>query len=104
MLRVALLHCRIFFLVESPEVGMSMLRLETITRRFGGLVALDNVSLEVAANGISAIIGPNGAGKTTLFNIISGFTPPSAGRVVLGDEDITGHSPERIARSGVVRT
>jgi branched-chain amino acid transport system ATP-binding protein len=81
-----------------------MLRLETITRRFGGLVALDNISLEVAANGISAIIGPNGAGKTTLFNIISGFTAPSTGRVVFGDDDITGHSPERIARRGVVRT
>jgi branched-chain amino acid transport system ATP-binding protein len=83
---------------------MIMLRLETITRRFGGLVALDNVSLEVGTNGISAIIGPNGAGKTTLFNIISGFTAPSTGRVVFGDEDITGHLPERIARSGVVRT
>jgi branched-chain amino acid transport system ATP-binding protein len=83
---------------------MSLLRLESITRRFGGLVAVDNVSLEIGATGISAIIGPNGAGKTTLFNMISGFTQPSAGRIVFSGKDITGAPPERIARRGLVRT
>ena len=68
--------------VKTRETRMSVLRLDSITRRFGGLVALDNVSLDIAARGITAIIGPNGAGKTTLFNIISGFNTPSAGRVL----------------------
>jgi len=83
---------------------MSMLRLDSITRRFGGLVALENVSLEIQTSGITAIIGPNGAGKTTLFNIISGFNTPSAGRVLFGDDDITGIAPELIARRGLIRT
>src|SRR5262249_36213762 len=84
--------------------GMSLLHLEGITRRFGGLVAVDGVSLEVPGSGITAIIGPNGAGKTTLFNMISGFLTPSAGRVVFGGRDITGLPPERVAQRGLVRT
>ncbi len=83
---------------------MNTLRLDAVTRRFGGLVALDNVSLEFPLRGIAAIIGPNGAGKTTLFNIISGFAAPSAGRVRFDGEDITGRPPERIAARGLVRT
>ena len=83
---------------------MIILRLDGITRRFGGLVALDSVSLTVAANGITAIIGPNGAGKTTLFNIISGFMTPSAGRVTFAGEDITSMRPDRIAKRGLIRT
>jgi branched-chain amino acid transport system ATP-binding protein len=83
---------------------VSLLRLEGITRRFGGLIAVDNVSLDVGGDGITAIIGPNGAGKTTLFNIISGFLAPSAGRVLFDGADLTGAAPERIARRGLVRT
>ncbi len=83
---------------------MSLLRLDGVTRRFGGLVALDGVSLDVPAQGLSAVIGPNGAGKTTLFNIISGFMKPSEGRVRFEDQDITGHSPEANARRGLIRT
>jgi branched-chain amino acid transport system ATP-binding protein len=83
---------------------MSTLRLQHVTRRFGGLVAVDDVSLEIAAHGITAIIGPNGAGKTTLFNVISGFDAPSAGRVLFAGDDITGLAPEAIARRGLVRT
>jgi branched-chain amino acid transport system ATP-binding protein len=83
---------------------MSILRLHNITRRFGGLMALENVSLDVPPSGITAIIGPNGAGKTTLFNIISGFNTPTAGRVSFGDDDITGVAPELIARRGLIRT
>jgi branched-chain amino acid transport system ATP-binding protein len=83
---------------------MNLLALEGVTQRFGGLVALDNVSLEVASGGITAIIGPNGAGKTTLFNVISGFRVPSEGRVTFDGTDITGLAPEAVARRGLVRT
>lgn len=83
---------------------MSTLRLGNITRRFGGLTALDNVSLEIPGSGITAIIGPNGAGKTTLFNIISGFDMPTSGKVFLANSEITGLAPDQIAKRGVVRT
>lgn len=83
---------------------MSRLKLEGVTRRFGGLVAVDDVSFEVPAEGVTAVIGPNGAGKTTLFNLISGFLPPSAGRIVFEGTDITGRPPAEIAKAGLVRT
>lgn len=83
---------------------MSLLRLDHVSRRFGGLVATDDVSLEIPGHGISAVIGPNGAGKTTLFNVISGFLAPSAGKVIFDGQDITGLPPEAIARLGLVRT
>lgn len=83
---------------------MSLLRLEKITQRFGGLIALDSVSLEVASGGVTAIIGPNGAGKTTLFNAISGFRTPTEGRILFSDEDITGSPPQEVAQRGLVRT
>jgi branched-chain amino acid transport system ATP-binding protein len=83
---------------------MTLLALNGITRRFGGLIAVDAVDLEVAKGGVTAVIGPNGAGKTTLFNIISGFQTPNAGRVVFDGTDITGHPPEAIAAAGLVRT
>ncbi len=81
-----------------------ILSLEAVTQRFGGLLALDAVSLQVERGGVTAIIGPNGAGKTTLFNVISGFRAPSAGRVVFDGGDITGLAPEVLARRGLVRT
>lgn len=83
---------------------MSRLRLEGVTRRFGGLVAVDDVSFDVPSEGITAVIGPNGAGKTTLFNLISGALPPSAGRIVFEGQDITGEPPARIAAAGLIRT
>ena len=83
---------------------MTLLHLDGVTRRFGGLVAVDNVSLDIAAGGVTAIIGPNGAGKTTLFNVISGFAAPSAGRVEFAGADITGLAAEEIAKRGLVRT
>jgi branched-chain amino acid transport system ATP-binding protein len=83
---------------------VTLLRLDGVTRRFGGLVAVDAVSLDIAAGGVTAIIGPNGAGKTTLFNVISGFTAPSAGRVEFAGADITGLAAEEIAKRGLVRT
>jgi branched-chain amino acid transport system ATP-binding protein len=75
-----------------------------ISVRFGGLAALTGVSVRVAPGEIVGLIGPNGAGKTTLFNAISGLLPLSAGRVTLGDHDITGWPAHRIARLGIGRT
>lgn len=83
---------------------MTRLRLDGVTRRFGGLVAVDDISFDVPAEGVTAVIGPNGAGKTTLFNLISGFLPPSAGRITFEGKDITGRPPAEIAKAGLVRT
>jgi branched-chain amino acid transport system ATP-binding protein len=77
---------------------------EHLTRRFGGVVAVNDVSLTVEAGERHAIIGPNGAGKTTLFNLISGELPPSSGRVLLGSRPITDLAPHVIARQGLART
>jgi len=83
---------------------VTLLSLEGVTRRYGGLVAVDTVDLDVAEGGVTAVIGPNGAGKTTLFNLVSGFQKPNAGRIVFAGEDITMRLPEQIAASGLVRT
>jgi branched-chain amino acid transport system ATP-binding protein len=71
---------------------MSLLEVESVTRTFGSLIAVNGVSLKVEAGELRAVIGPNGAGKTTFFNLISGFFPPSAGRIRFRDRDIT-HTP-----------
>jgi branched-chain amino acid transport system ATP-binding protein len=81
-----------------------LLRVEQISKRFGGLLALDRASLLAPAGRITALIGPNGAGKTTLFSIIAGFAPPSEGRIVYDGADITGEPPHRLARRGIART
>jgi branched-chain amino acid transport system ATP-binding protein len=81
-----------------------MLRVEGVTKRFGGLVAVSEVTMAVAKGSISGLIGPNGAGKTTLFTVISGFERPSAGRVLFEGEDVTGRPPERLASLGIART
>jgi len=81
-----------------------VLRVERAYKRFGGLLAVDDVSLAVEAGRITALIGPNGAGKTTLFSIISGFLPPSEGRIFHRGADITGMPPHLVARRGIVRT
>jgi branched-chain amino acid transport system ATP-binding protein len=81
-----------------------LLRVERVFKRFGGLLAVDNASLAVEAGRITALIGPNGAGKTTLFSIISGFLPPSEGRIFYRGADITGMPPHLLARRGIVRT
>ena len=82
----------------------TLLALEGVTRRFGALAAVNGVSLAVTARERRAIIGPNGAGKTTLFNLITGQLPPSAGRIVLGGQPITGLPPHVVARLGLARS
>ena len=81
-----------------------MLRLEGITKVFGGLIALEEVSFSVEDGTITGIIGPNGAGKTTLFNIVSGIYPQNSGNVYLGGKNISRFAPEKLARLGLVRT
>lgn len=81
-----------------------LLELKGVSRAFGGLRAVQGVSLQLPAGRLSALIGPNGAGKTTLFALMSGFLRPDSGRVLLAGEDITGRAPERNARAGMTRT
>jgi len=81
-----------------------LLRVDGVSKRFGGLLAVDSVSLSVQSGRITALIGPNGAGKTTLFEMISGFLKPSGGRIYHRGEDITGVPPYRLARRGIART
>ena len=83
---------------------MSILRVDGLTRRFGGLVANNDITFAIPPHGVSSVIGPNGAGKTTLFNMISGFTEPSEGRVTFDGKIITGVRPEEIAARGLVRS
>jgi branched-chain amino acid transport system ATP-binding protein len=81
-----------------------MLEVKGLTRSFGGLDAVSNLSMEVNAGEVVGLIGPNGAGKTTVFNLITGFLPPTRGQVIFLREDVTGRSPHIIARKGIVRT
>jgi len=81
-----------------------LLSVEGVSRRFGGLLAVNGASLSAQGSRITALIGPNGAGKTTLFAVISGFLKPSAGRVRYAGEDVTGEPPYRLARRGIART
>jgi branched-chain amino acid transport system ATP-binding protein len=81
-----------------------MLQVQELSKRFGGLVALDRIDLDIRGSEILGVIGPNGAGKTTLFNVISGFFPPSRGRVTFEDQDITGLRADEIAQGGISRT
>ncbi len=80
------------------------LQAKALTRRFGGLAAVDQVSLELWPDRIHAVIGPNGAGKSTLTNLLSGDLPPSSGQILLRGQDVTGWSPARIARLGLGRS
>lgn len=84
-----------------PDV---LARVTNLTRRFGGLVAVSDLSLEIRRNEILGLIGPNGAGKSTTFNLISGFYKPSAGRLYFDGAEVTGKSALHMSRAGLVRT
>jgi branched-chain amino acid transport system ATP-binding protein len=81
-----------------------MLEIQDVTRRFGGLTALDHVTLDAREGEILGLIGPNGAGKTTLFNVINGVYPPSEGSIVFRGERIVGLPPYAVAKRGIART
>jgi len=81
-----------------------LLRADKVTKRFGGLTAVSNVSIELWRDRIHAVIGPNGAGKSTLANLLSGDLPLTEGRVTVGDKDVTGWGLEAIARQGLGRS
>jgi branched-chain amino acid transport system ATP-binding protein len=85
-------------------VAEPLLRVDAISMRFGGLLAVDQASFDAPAGRITALIGPNGAGKTTLFAIIAGFLRPTAGRIVYDGADVTGLPPHKLARRGIART
>jgi branched-chain amino acid transport system ATP-binding protein len=83
---------------------LSLLEVENLSKRFGGLVAVNNVSFHVDGGDVLGIIGPNGAGKTTLFNLITGFIKPDSGTIKFKGEDITGLEAFKIVNKGIART
>ena len=83
---------------------MNVLETKLVTKRFGGLVAVNEVSMHIEEGDIVGLIGPNGAGKTTLINAITGLNPPTSGNVLFFGEDTTGSTPERMCRKGMSRT
>jgi branched-chain amino acid transport system ATP-binding protein len=83
---------------------MTILEVENLSKDFGGLRALANVSFALEEGSILGLIGPNGSGKTTLFNVITGFLKPTSGRVIFGGEDITGNAPYKACKAGIART
>lgn len=83
---------------------MSLLLAKNVTKRFGGLVALSKIDIDVKEHAIQSIIGPNGAGKTTFFNCVTGFYTPEEGEILLNGRNITGLSPDRVTHLGISRT
>jgi len=85
-------------------VTAPLLDIQSVTKRFGGLVANREISFQVAPGELIGVIGPNGAGKSTLFDLLTGFQAPDEGRILLDGESIAGLSPDRISRLGIGRT
>jgi ABC-type branched-subunit amino acid transport system ATPase component len=88
----------------TQKVGELSLEVRNITKTFGSLRAVDDLSIDVEGGKITGLIGPNGAGKTTLFNVITGVLRPDSGKVIFGGEDITHLKPYQVARKGIGRT
>jgi len=89
---------------DGGDAAPALLELAGVSRRFGGLLAVDSVALQVMQGGIVALVGPNGAGKTTLFALIAGFLKPDRGRIRFAGRDIAGLAPHLICRRGLART
>jgi len=89
---------------ESGHTFAYAFKTEHLTRSFAGFKAVNDITLEIPSGGVRTIIGPNGAGKTTFFNLLSGLLPPSSGRVLFEDRDITGLDPYQRARLGIARS
>ncbi|HJX34857.1 MAG TPA: ABC transporter ATP-binding protein [Desulfatiglandales bacterium] len=83
---------------------MALLEVRNLTKRFGGLAAVDGLDFSVQTGELLSIIGPNGAGKTTVFNLLTGFYSPTSGKIIFNGIDITGHKPHNITRKGMGRT
>jgi branched-chain amino acid transport system ATP-binding protein len=82
----------------------AILSAKGVTKRFGGLTAVNKLDLEIKENSISSVIGPNGAGKTTFFNCVTGFYNPEEGQILFNGHEIEGLSPDRVTRLGISRT
>jgi branched-chain amino acid transport system ATP-binding protein len=85
-------------------MGSPILQARGLVKQFRGFQAVDDVDLDIEQGSVHALVGPNGAGKTTLFNLLTGFLRPTRGRITLDSQDITGLSPDRVARLGVARS
>ena len=83
---------------------MTLLQVESLTREFGGVLAVADLGFEIEAGAVFSIIGPNGAGKTTLLNLVTGIYRPSSGRVLFDGRDLTGRAPYQFAAAGIART
>ncbi len=86
------------------SAGASLLHARDLTKRFGGLTAVDRLELEVRRNEVLGLIGPNGSGKTTFFNVVTGIYPADGGRIVFDGADVTNLSPQAVYRVGIART
>ncbi len=89
---------------QARRVGPTILKVEHLSREFGGVLAIGDLSFTIAAGDIHSIIGPNGAGKTTLFNLVTGVYKPSGGRVLFDGADVSGMAPYKLAARGMSRT
>ena len=89
---------------DRPDQAPPLLAVQNVSKHFGGIAAVDDVSFDVAEGSITALIGPNGAGKSTLFNVVTGFQRPERGEVLLDGRSVFRQPPHAIARQGMVRT